>query len=95
MKLDAKFYGTISKAKDSSLVHEDEWMLFLAKDNAFNEILPLYRDKCIELGCDQEQIEAVNRAISRVKEWRSNNKDRIKNPDAKDEKLLDTKEILN
>ena len=89
MKLDAKFYGIIFKAKDGSVVPDDEWVAFLVKDNAFAEILPLYRNKCIELGCDQEQIQSINRMIDRVLAWRVANPDRLKNPDAKGEKLLD------
>jgi len=35
MKLDAKFFGEIFKAKDHSRVPDDEYAVFLAKDNAF------------------------------------------------------------
>jgi hypothetical protein len=59
MKLDAKFYGEIRKVKDDSIVPDDEYVVFLAKDNAFAEILPIYRDRCITMGCDDEQIAAV------------------------------------
>lgn len=88
MKLDAKFFGVIVKAKDNSIVPEDEYVVFLAKDSAFAAILPAYRDKCIELGCDMEQVQAVNRMIDRVSAWRKANPSRLKNPDAKGEKLL-------
>ncbi len=88
-KLDSKFYGTIRKAKDDSIVPEDEWMCFLAKDNAFALTLPLYRQKCIELGCDADQLAAIDRGIARLLAWRNANPDRLKAPDAKDEKLLD------
>jgi hypothetical protein len=40
MKLDAKFYGDLRKVKDGSAVPDDEWAVFLAKDNAFAAILP-------------------------------------------------------
>lgn len=88
MKLDPKFYGDVRKAKDDSLVAEDEWMVFLAKDNAFAEMLPLYRDKCVELGCDSEQIAAVDRTLERMFAWRVTNPERLKIPDAAGEKLL-------
>jgi len=90
MKLDAKFFGVIVKAKDGSILPEDEYVVFLTKDTAFADTLPAYRNRCIELGCDQEQIDAVNRMITRVSEWRAANPHRLKNPDAKGEKLLDT-----
>ena len=33
-KLDAKFYGVIVKNKDESIVPQDQYMVFLAKDAA-------------------------------------------------------------
>ena len=88
MKLDLKFYGEIRKVKDDSVVPDDEWMAFLAKDTAFAETLPIYRDKCVELGCDAEQIAAVDKTIKRLNAWRETNQHRLKIPDAKGEKLL-------
>lgn len=84
----AKFYGTIRKAKDDTLVPDNEWCCFLFKDTAFAETLPIYRDKCVQLGSDPEQIAAIDRMISRMRAWRSVHADRIKKPDAKGEKLL-------
>ena len=43
MKLDKKFVGQITKVKDGSIVGEDEYVVFLAKDTAFASILPTYR----------------------------------------------------
>jgi len=88
MKMDAKFYGDIRKAKDDSLVSEEEWVCFLVKDNAFAAILPGYRAKCEELGADAEQLSAIDRMIERVNTWRAANPDRLKVPDAAGEKLL-------
>lgn len=88
MKLDAKFEGTITKVKDGSVVPDDEWVVFLAKDNAFAAVLPAYLEKCIELGCDEEQVASVRRMIDRMVVWRLAHQDRVKNPDAKNEKLL-------
>jgi len=87
-KLDAKFSGVIFKIKDGSIVSDDEYVVFLAKDTAFYETLPTYRRKCIELGADQEQIAAVDRMIARATDWRHANPDRCKVPDAKGEKLV-------
>lgn len=53
-KLDAKFYGEIRKVKDDSVVPDDQYMVFLAKDNAFADTVVYYRDRCVALGCDQE-----------------------------------------
>lgn len=90
IKLDAKFFGIIRKAKDNSIVPHDEYMVFLAKDNAFAMCLPLYLEACQKLGCDSDQLAAVRRMIKRVEEWREANPDRLKKPDAAGEKLLDT-----
>ena len=90
MKLDTKFYGEIYKAKDLSRIPDDEYVVFLVKDTAFAMTLPFYLEKCIELGCDQEQIDAVKALLERVDYWREKNKDRIKIPDAKGEILLKT-----
>jgi hypothetical protein len=87
-KLDAKFSGVIFKIKDGSIVPDDEYVVFLVKDTAFYETLPTYRRKCIELGADQEQIDAVDRMMARATDWRQDNPDRLKVPDAKGERLV-------
>lgn len=87
MKLDAKFHGEIRKVKNDAIVPEDEYVVFWAKDNAFAATLPHYLDYCISLGCDAEQIAAVERMIERVNEWRIIHYERLKNPDAAGEKL--------
>ena len=89
MKLDAKFYGEIRKFKDDALVPEDEYVVFLAKDNCFADVLPIYLAKCIKAGCDDEHVDSVMRMIRRVREWRNNNTARLKYPDAAGEKLAD------
>lgn len=88
MKLDAKFSGVIFKIKDGSIVTDDEYVVFLAKDTAFANILPAYRAECVKLGADQEQIAVVDRMSIRLKNWRRDNPDRLKVPDAKGEKLV-------
>ena len=88
-KLDAKFYGQIFKAKDSSRVPDDEYVVFLAKDNAFAAVLPLYLEQCIKMDADEAQIEAVTAMIGRVDQWRAANPDRCKVPDAAGETMLE------
>jgi len=89
MKMDAKFTGEIRKVKDNSLVPEDEYVVFLVKDNAFAATLPMYREACRVLGADIEQLAAVTRMMDRVEQWRKANPDRLKVPDAAGEHLLD------
>lgn len=88
MKMDAKFHGTIVKTKDGTLLNDDEWVVFLVKDNAFAAVLPEYINRCRELGCDKQQMEALERLQKRIDEWRRVNSERCKNPDAAGEKLL-------
>ena len=87
-KLDAKFNGVIFKVKDGSIVPDDEYMVFLAKDNAFLPTLCFYRAECERIGADKEHIAAVDRTINRLVVWRESNKHRLKTPDAKKDKLL-------
>jgi hypothetical protein len=87
-KLDAKFYAAVHKVKDGKSVPDDEWMIFLAKDNAFPATLRFYLNECRQLGADDEHCESVERTIRRLDEWRAANPDRCKVPDAKGEKLL-------
>lgn len=87
-KLDKKFYGEIRKAKDDSIVPDDEWIVFLAKDNAFAEWVYDYRDRCIAMNADREQIDAISGVIERLERWRAAHPERCKVPDAKGEKLL-------
>lgn len=87
-KLDAKFYGSLFKAKDNSPVPDDQYVVFLAKDNAFANILPQYRDECVRLGAEPEQIAAVDAMIARLTEWRAAYPALCKVPDAKHERLL-------
>ena len=89
MKLDAKFIGIISKVKDGSVVPDNQWMVFLAKDNAFAEVLPIYRRICERIGADDEHLDAVDRTIARLMAWRKANPGMCKVPDAKGEALLD------
>jgi hypothetical protein len=88
-KLDAKFYGEIRKVKNDTLVPDDCYMVFLAHDNVFALVLPIYRMICAIMGCDAEHIAAVDRTIERLHAWREQHPDKCKNPDAKGEKLLD------
>jgi hypothetical protein len=88
VKLDAKFEGEIRKVKDGSIVPDDEYVVFLAKDNAFAEVIHQYRTVCIQKGCDEEQIAAVDRMILRLEKWRRDHPERLKDPDASGERLL-------
>lgn len=80
--LDGKFRGTIYRHTDNLVLPPDEWVVFLAKDNAFPATLRFYRQECERIGADAEQLAAVDRLIARVDAWRENNKTKLKIPDA-------------
>lgn len=81
-KLDGKFHGTVFRHADQKVVPEDQWIVFLAKDNAFPATLKFYREECERIGAEPEQLAAVDRLINRVELWRMANPDKLKVPDA-------------
>lgn len=87
-KIDAKFYGEIRKVKDDSIVPDDQYVVFLVKDDAFAAVLPQYLAECIRLRADRAQIDATIAMIQRVQNWRADHPDRLKVPDAFGEKML-------
>lgn len=89
MKMDGNFEGTIRKAKNGNIVPEDEWIVFLAKDNAVPSMLEHYLQTCVRLGANQRQVQAVNRLLARVNDWRDAHPERLKTPDIdQDERIL-------
>lgn len=98
MKLDKKFYVSgaggniippvIRKVKNDEAVPDDEWVLFMPKDDAFAMTLPTYLENCRKLGADEVQLDMVKNLIDNVSAWRLANPERCKVPDAKDEKVL-------
>ena len=91
-KLDRKFYGELRKAKDDSVVPEDQWVVFLAKDDVFAAMVldkeTGYFARCLNAGCDNEQLHAVRAMEERIRQWRIFNDLICKRPDAAGEKLL-------
>jgi hypothetical protein len=81
VKLDGKFHGIIAKNKDGSIVPQDQWIVFLAKDNAFPPTLIFYREQCRLAGAAMDQLRAVDEMINRVEAWRRANPEKCKTPD--------------
>lgn len=81
-KLDGKFHGIIACDKDCEIVPPDQFVVFLAKDNAFPATLDFYRDECMRIGAGAEQLAAVDRLRTRVAMWRDNHAAECKIPDA-------------
>lgn len=80
-KLDGKFHGLIAKNKDGSVVPQDQWMVFLAKDNAVPATLLFYEEECKRQGAAQAQLDAVEEMRMRVLAWREAHPDLCKVPD--------------
>lgn len=79
-KLDGKFGGTIFRMCDAERIPEDCWMVFMAYDDAVPATLEFYRDECARLGCDPEQLAAVDRLMQRVTDYRLANPHKSRNP---------------
>jgi hypothetical protein len=86
--LDGKFHGVVVKNKDGSIVPPDQWIVFLAKDNAVPDTLRFYRQRCADLGADQTQLVSVDALIARVDQWREYNPDKCKVPDVQAGEIL-------
>lgn len=87
-KLDKKFYGDIHKVKDLTLVPPDQYLVFLAKDDAFAATLPEYLRQCELLGADPVQLLMVEDMIANVITWRLAHPELCKVPDAEGETRL-------
>lgn len=81
LKLDAKCYGSIYKAKNNELLSEDQYVVFLAKDNAFAATLPYYLATCKKMGASPQQIKGIEELIERVEQWRQTHPEACKVPD--------------
>lgn len=81
-KLDGKFHGIIAKDLGGEIVPPSEFVVFLAKDNAFPATLEFYYNECKRIGADREQLDAIERLQTRVVRWREAHPERCKVPDA-------------
>jgi ABC-type thiamine transport system substrate-binding protein len=87
-KLDLKFHGVVVKNKDQSIVPQDQWMVFLAKDAALPATLAFYYAECAHLGAALEQLEAIKELQFRVNMWRAEHAAMIKVPDVNPSELV-------
>lgn len=93
MKLDAKTYieGHLRKVKDDSIIPDDEWVVFYARDDCLPSLLALYEQMLRDRKADDRQIEAVRRLRGRVITWRQIHPEKCKVPDIDvGEKLWET-----
>lgn len=87
-KLDGKFHGIIVKNKDGSIVPQDQWIVFLAKDMALLAGLRAYMDECHRIGASVEQMRAISALIRRVKDWQAVNAHLMKIPDVEEGEII-------
>lgn len=88
-KLDKKYkvQGSYITKMDGTLVTSDQWVVFLAKDNAVPETLQFYYHKCKAMGCDQTHLDGILQLMMRVQNWREANPNLCKVPDTSAFKL--------
>lgn len=80
--LDAKFHGIVVRNDTAQIVPPDRWVAFMAYDLALVDTLKFYRQKCVEIGADGEQLAAVDRLLNRVKTFQHEHPELCKVPDA-------------
>lgn len=87
-KMDLKFSGIITKNKDNTVVPQDQWLVFLIKDDAVPNMLEAYLQACVRLGAGRYQLEAIEDLQTRVSIWRGNHPELCKVPDVDDGELI-------
>lgn len=75
-----KYKGEIFK-NDGTLVPEDEWIVFMAKDLALVPTLIAYLNNCSNLGCDEKYLREIVELTIKVMKFQKNNIDKCKIPD--------------
>jgi hypothetical protein len=80
VKLDGKYTGTIRKA-DGTVVPNDEWIVFRAKDLAVPAVLLAYYDECARRGSPESHLKGVMDLYERVDRWQMGHPDQCKVPD--------------
>jgi hypothetical protein len=87
MKLDSKFHGVVVK-NDGTVVPPDQWVVFLATDNALPEAILAYVEELRRLSASEEQIQGMRDLYSRLIIWREEHKHLCKVPDVRPGQLL-------
>jgi hypothetical protein len=90
-RLDSKVHGTLIKNKNGMEIPEDEFIVFRPSDNAIPLTLRYYLIVLKAQGASVEQIQAVERLIDRVDEWRLAHPERCKVADVDPGELSDAK----
>lgn len=80
-RVDRKFRFLAMCEEHGHLYDENHGVLFLARDQAFQAILPVYRAKCVELGADARQMAGLDLMIERLRRYTEANPRAMKVPD--------------
>ena len=81
VNLDGKFHGVVVKNKNGVVVTPDQWIVFLAKDNALMPTLAYYLAECERIGASAAQLESIKGLMTRAQAWRDAHPDACKVPD--------------
>lgn len=78
-QIDGKFCGLVWRRRDGEV--EEQFVCFVPRDNLIVDLLPYYRQLCVDKVCGTLQVNGVDRLMERVESWRSINGTFCKNPD--------------
>ena len=67
---------------------ERDAVLLLCKDRAVPATLRFYREECVRLGCQENQLRAVDLLIGRVERWQADHPERLKVADIDGDEAL-------
>lgn len=88
MKVDWKFRIQAHALHNGKMYSEDDSVLFLCKDRALLPTLRHYRDFCVALGCEENQLRAIALLIGRVEQWQREHPELLKVADIEGDEAL-------
>jgi len=81
MAVDMKYCGIVRRISDSTILPQDQMIVFNAADNAVPKMLEEYLRECERIGCGEDHLLRVGELIERAQRWRAANPDICKIPD--------------
>jgi hypothetical protein len=69
--VDWKFKFSATAIHNGKTYTEADGILLLCKDRAVPATLRFYREECVRLGCQDNQLRAVDLLIGRVEAWQA------------------------
>lgn len=83
-------YDFVARSVEHGTLHtHDDAFVFLAKDRAVPATLRFYHQKCAALGCDQAQLDGIDRLIERVQEFQRLHHELVKEADVEPDRAAE------